>query len=272
MYDSLFIFEFLLRLIGFFIEIGSEWKIAIFSSLFASATTILGIYLTIKHNEKMVSKQLANQEEQYSESKRMQIMPFISYGLDETDETSHLTHENGGASFCPYGFVSGGNGPSVLFYSKMNMVNRIMTIRNVSEKPAVGFRALEIKAEEDATTRSLIFPFEIYVIEANGHSDMFLQTGIPKVIPEKSKYNQIEDIPINYNMYLDVSYGDILGNYYEQTITLRVFPVFTIYTDSSPSDFKLDMRIENIATPKFIKDKNIFNDKPKYLDVTMSIK
>ena len=92
MYDSLFIFEFLLRLIGFFIEIGSEWKIAIFSSLFASATTILGIYLTIKHNEKMVSKQLANQEEQYSESKRMQIMPFISYGLDETDETSHLTH------------------------------------------------------------------------------------------------------------------------------------------------------------------------------------
>lgn len=260
------------KILFYVVNISSQWKIAIFSAVFTSGISIIGIYLTIKHNEKMITRQIQSQDREYLEDKRLQIMPYIKYDLVDTLEDSELGHETGGVSFHPYGFINGGNGPSEQFFSKMKIVNKLLMIKNVGKNPCIYFKVLQCRADETAERKSYRFPFEISVLEVNETSDMFIQTGIPKELPETSSFKTFEEIPQNYPLYLDICYGDILGNYYEQTIEFSVFASLTIYTDGSSSDFTLDMRIASVSIPNYVKEKNIFKDAPKTLEVIVTSK
>lgn len=253
-------------------NISNEWKIAIFTAIFTSLISILGIYFTIKHNEKMINLQLQAQKEEYDENKRLQIMPYIKYTLRKTEETSHLGYDNGGFNFFPFGFVTDANGQTATkFYQKMRITNKLLSFKNVSKNPCVYFKVIEVRTDGDADIERLVFPFEISVIEDNGETDMFIQTGLPRELPESSKYKNFNDIPQNYSFYLDICYGDILGNYYEQSIKFRVIPIPIIYQDGSPSNFNIDMNIDAVTLPKYVPDKNILKDKPKSLDVKFMV-
>lgn len=65
-------------------NISSEWGIVIFSAILTSVVSILGIYLTIRHNNKMIKIQLRQQEEAFKEDKRLQLLPYIKYDLANT--------------------------------------------------------------------------------------------------------------------------------------------------------------------------------------------
>lgn len=230
---------------NFIQNISSDWSIAIFSAILTSLVSILGIYLTIRHNNKVIKMQIQRQEDEFKEDNRLQLLPYIKYNLVDTVEDSHLGHENGGASFFPYGFINGDNGPSEKFFSKMKISNKLLLIKNIGKNPCIYFRAIKLRSDNNAEIKSSEFPFEINYLEVNECSDMFVQSGIPTELPSESKYANYEEIPINYNLYLDICYGDMLGNYYEQTITFNVFPIPIIYQDSSPTSFKLDMEISD---------------------------
>lgn len=99
----------------------------------------MGIYLTIKHNEKMITRQIQSQDREYLEDKRLQIMPYIKYDLVDTLEDSQLGHETGGVSFHPYGFINGETAVRTIF-SKMKIVNKLLMIKNVGKNPCIYFR------------------------------------------------------------------------------------------------------------------------------------
>lgn len=251
-------------------NISSEWGIAIFSAILTSVVSILGIYLTIRHNNKMIKIQLRQQEEAFKEDKRLQLLPYIKYDLVNTVEKSHLGHDNGGVSFFPYGFINGGDGQPEKFFSKVKISNKLLIIKNIGKNPCMYFRAIKLRADNHAETKSIEFPFEINSLEINESSDMFIQSGIPIELPIDSKFMKYEEIPQNYELYLDVCYGDMLGNYYEQTVALNIFPIPIFYQDHSPTSFELDMRIVNTSIPIYVKEKNIFNEQPTGLKVKFS--
>lgn len=226
-------------------NISSEWGIAIFSAILTSVVSILGIYLTIRHNNKMIKIQLRQQEEAFKEDKRLQLLPYIKYDLVNTVKKSHLGHDNGGVSFFPYGFINGGDGPPEKFFSKVKISNKLLTIKNIGKNPCMYFRAIKLRADNHAETKSIEFPID-------------------------SKFMKYEETPQNYELYLDICYGDMLGNYYEQTVTLNIFPIPIFYQDHSPTSFELDMRIVNTSIPIYVKEKNIFNEQPAGLKVKFS--
>lgn len=253
-------------------NISSDWSIAIFSAILTSFVSILGIYLTIRHNNKVLKLQIQKQEEEFKEHNRLQLLPYIKYDLVDTANKSHLGHEKFGASYFPYGFIHGGNGPTEKFFSKVKLSNKLLKIKNIGKNPCVYFRSIKIGTDDNAETKSYEFPFEISYLEVNEISEMFIQSGIPIELPRGSKYIDYDEIPQNYEFYLDVCYGDMLGNYYEQTITFNVFPIPIIYQDSSPTSFDLDMKIVDTSIPTYVKEKNIFNEELAGLKVKFSVK
>ena len=148
----------------------------------------------------------------------------------------------------------------------MKISNKLLIIKNIGKNPCTYFRSIKLRADNHAETKSIVFPFEISFLEVNESSGMLIQSGVPI----DSKFMKYEEIPQNYELYLDVCYGDMLGNYYEQTVTLNIFPIPIFYQDHSPTSFELDMRIVNTSIPIYVKEKNIFNEQPAGLKVKFS--
>ena len=55
------------------------------------------------------------------------------------------------------------------------------------------FRAIKLRADNHAETKSIEFPFEINSLEINESSDIFIQSGIPIELPIDSKFMKYEE-------------------------------------------------------------------------------
>lgn len=245
-------------------SVNRDWLIAIFTSIMTGTISIVGIYLTIKNENKIIRSQLKEQRSNANEERRLQVYPFLSYTLKDTTANSHFDFEYGGRDIYPFGrALKEQEKNSYIVDNKNNYITKkSLNIINVGQNLCISLKVVDIKLKgtQPAEIRSWKFPFEVLILEKNSKVEMYLESGIPKKLHEESKYSNVNDIPQSYTVILKLSYSDILDNYYEQSIEVSIYPTPIIYTKGG-LDFFLNMNISKIHKPEYLKDKSIFDEK-----------
>ena len=192
-------------------------------SLISGLVTFLGIYITIK-----------NEKYKEYDNKRMEILPFIKYTLEDIEYRKNEKYKNLDTFHIN------------LDRSSKDTVHKrfYLILKNIGLHAAIKVNLLEQKDEKDF----FYLENQIDSIGVNEEAAFILDINIPC-------YKSSEEIRVAQVKYLNVliAYTDLLNNYYEQYIRIRL-------TDPIATDEYLG-RIEKVEKFIFYKGKDIEEEK-----------